>query len=353
MYDNAMFSVGIIGASGYTGSELLRICASHPNFDVKTAVASTYADTAVSDLHTHLSAQYPEMLFEDKDLAPLDKCDVIFTGLPHGASQLVIPELLDNAKVIVDLGADFRLKDPDIYNQWYEQEHVAPQLLNTAAYGLPELFPDGLEDCQLVAAPGCYPTAASLALAPFLRAGVIEPNGIIVDAASGVSGAGKTPQPNSMFCTVDENFSAYGLLSHRHTPEIEQALATEGNGNKREDISVLFTPHLAPINRGILATCYAKVKAELDTDTAIQVLAETYSGMPFIVVDEKSPSTKSTFGSNAAHITARVDPRTGWLISLCAIDNLGKGASGQAVQCANIVLGLDETEGLSAVGINP
>ena len=353
MYDDTMFSVGIIGASGYTGAELLRICAQHPNFDVKTAVSSTYAQTAVSDLHAHLSAQYPEMLFEDQDLAPLEKCEVIFTGLPHGASQLVIPELLENAKLIVDLGADFRLKDPEIYSHWYEQEHVAPQLLETASYGLPELFPNGLKNSSLVAAPGCYPTAATLALAPFMRAGLIDSDEIIVDAASGVSGAGKTLQPGSMFCSADENFAAYGLLSHRHTPEIEQALGTGANGNRVDDVSVLFTPHLAPMNRGILATCYARVKGELDTDTALQVLTDTYSDMPFIMVSERSPSTKSTFGSNAAHLTARVDPRTGLLVSLCAIDNLGKGASGQAVQCANIVLGLDETQGLSAVGISP
>ena len=307
----------------------------------------------MSDLHAHLSAQYPEMLFEDQDLAPLEKCEVIFTGLPHGASQLVIPELLENAKLIVDLGADFRLKDPEIYSHWYEQEHVAPQLLETASYGLPELFPNELKNSSLVAAPGCYPTAATLALAPFMRAGLIDSDEIIVDAASGVSGAGKTLQPGSMFCSADENFAAYGLLSHRHTPEIEQALGTGANGNKVDDVSVLFTPHLVPMNRGILATCYARVKGELDTDTALQVLTDTYSDMPFIMVSERSPSTKSTFGSNAAHLTARVDPRTGLLVSLCAIDNLGKGASGQAVQCANIVLGLDETQGLSAVGISP
>ena len=293
------------------------------------------------------------MLFEDEDLAPLEKCEVIFTGLPHGASQLVIPELLENAKLIVDLGADFRLKDPEIYSHWYEQEHVAPQLLETASYGLPELFPNGLKNSSLVAAPGCYPTAATLALAPFMRAGLIDSDEIIVDAASGVSGAGKTLQPESMFCSADENFAAYGLLSHRHTPEIEQALGTGANGNKVDDVSVLFTPHLVPMNRGILATCYARVKGELDTDTALQVLTDTYSDMPFIMVSERSPSTKSTFGSNAAHLTARVDPRTGLLVSLCAIDNLGKGASGQAVQCANVVLGLDETQGLSAVGISP
>ena len=348
-----MISVGIIGASGYTGAELLRICSRHPSFEVKTAVASTYAGTAISDVHAHLSPEFPEMLFEDKDSAPLSECEIIFTGLPHGASQKVIPEFLETAKLIVDLGADFRLKNAETYKQWYEEDHIVPELLDSASYGLPELFRDGLENSSLVAAPGCYPTAASLALAPFIRAGVIEPDEIIVDAASGASGAGKNPQPNSLFCTIDENFAAYGLLSHRHTPEIEQALSTGSNGSSIANASVLFTPHLAPMNRGILATCYGRVKGELDTDAALQILNEAYSGMPFIVVNEKSPTTKSTFGSNAAHLTARVDPRTGLLVSFCAIDNLGKGASGQAVQCANIVLGLDESDGLSAIGISP
>ena len=348
-----MFSVGIIGASGYTGAELLRICSKHPNFEIKTAVASSQAGTAISDVHSHLSSEFPAMLFESKDSAPLNECEVIFTGLPHGASQKIIPELLETAELIVDLGADFRLKNAEIYQEWYGEEHSVPQLLDSASYGLPELFRDGLENTSLVAAPGCYPTAASLALAPFIRAGVIESEEIIVDAASGVSGAGKTPQPSSLFCAVDENFAAYGLLSHRHTPEIEQTLSTGANGDSMGNASVLFTPHLAPMNRGILATCYARVKGELNTDQALQILAETYSDMPFIVVNDKSPSTKSTFGSNAAHLTARVDPRTGLLVVLCAIDNLGKGASGQAVQCANIVLGLDESDGLSAIGISP
>ena len=239
-----MFSVGIIGASGYTGAELLRICSKHPNFEIKTAVASSQAGTAISDVHSHLSSEFPAMLFESKDSAPLNECEVIFTGLPHGASQKIIPELLETAELIVDLGADFRLKNAEIYQEWYGEEHSVPQLLDSASYGLPELFRDGLENTSLVAAPGCYPTAASLALAPFIRAGVIESEEIIVDAASGVSGAGKTPQPSSLFCAVDENFAAYGLLSHRHTPEIEQTLSTGANGDSMGNASVLFTPHL-------------------------------------------------------------------------------------------------------------
>jgi N-acetyl-gamma-glutamyl-phosphate reductase len=210
-------------------------------------------------------------------------------------------------------------------------------------YGLPELFGTALPGASLIAAPGCYPTAAALAVAPLVRAGVVEPSGIVVDAASGVSGAGSAAKDTTHFNTVDEDFTAYALLTHRHTPEMEQAIGAE----------VLFTPHLAPMNRGILATCYARPSVELATEDVMGILAETYAGSPFVVVSDRVPSTKATLGSNAAHLTARVDERTGWVLSLCALDNLGKGASGQAVQCANLALGLEETAGLSAVGVYP
>ena len=218
-----------------------------------------------------------------------------------------------------------------------------PELLGEFVYGLPELFRPALTGAALIAAPGCYPTAAALALAPLVRAGLVEDDGIVVDAASGVSGAGRAAKDTTHFNTVDEDFTAYGLLSHRHTPEMEQAIGAR----------LLFTPHLAPMNRGILATCYARPRGALTTAAVLDALAEAYAGCPFVVVSERSPSTKATLGSNAAHLTARVDERTGWVLSLCALDNLGKGASGQAVQCANLALGLDETAGLSAVGLFP
>ncbi len=195
-----------------------------------------------------------------------------------------------------------------------------------------------------MAAPGCYVTASSLALAPFVRAGAVEPTGVVVDAYSGVSGAGRAPKPNLHFCTVDEDLSAYGLLTHRHTPEIEQATGAQ----------VIFTPHLAPISRGILATVYARpAVAGLTSEGALAVLADAYADEPFVVVSERLPSTKATLGSNACHLTARVDPRTGWLVAIAALDNLVKGASGQALQCANLALGLDEALGLPTAGLTP
>ncbi|MHB1138637.1 MAG: N-acetyl-gamma-glutamyl-phosphate reductase, partial [Microthrixaceae bacterium] len=242
------------------------------------------------------------------------------------------------------LGADFRLPDPAAYPRWYGEEHTRPELLERFVYGMPELYRDQLRTTDCIATPGCYPTAASLPMAPLVRAGLVDPGRIIVDAASGVSGAGRPPKPNTTFCTVDEDFTAYGLLDHRHTPEMEMNLGA----------SVLFTPHLAPMNRGILATCYGDpARKGLRTEDVLQVLGEFYEDEPFVVVSERSPSTKATLGTNTAHVTARVDERTGTVIALCAIDNLGKGASGAAVQCANLALGLDETVGLQLVGTYP
>ena len=221
----------------------------------------------------------------------------------------------------------------------------APALLSEAVYGLPELFRDGLAGATLVAAAGCYPTAAGLALAPLVRGGMVEAGGIIVDAASGVSGAGRGAKESLHFGTVDEDFVAYGLLTHRHTPEMEQILGAE----------VLFTPHLAPMVRGILATCYARPASghAASPGAVMDALHDAYDDEPFVVVTDDPPSTKSTAGSNAAHVTARVDARTGWVVALCALDNLVKGASGQAIQCANAALGLPETTGLPVAGVYP
>lgn len=340
-----MLSVAIVGASGYTGAELLRILAAHPAMSVVVATGDTQAGVAVGDLYPHLGPAYPGLVFSPYSIDDVARADVVFFGLPHGASQRIIPELLDagSGARIVDLAADFRLRDPAAYEQWYGEPHGAPGRLVDFAYGLPELYRDTFDGAAAIAAPGCYPTAAALALAPLVRAGAIETGGVIVDAASGVSGAGRPAKPHTSFCAVDEDFTAYGLLDHRHTPEIEQASGAE----------VLFTPHLVPMNRGILATCYARPAGDADTDALLALYAEAYAGEPFVTVSEASPSTKATLGSNSAHLTVRHDHRTGWVVMLCAIDNLGKGASAQAVQCANRLCGLAETTGLSTVGVYP
>jgi N-acetyl-gamma-glutamyl-phosphate reductase len=353
VYDLRVISVGIIGASGFTGAELLRICARHPDLDVVVATGDTQAGTAVADLYPSLAAHYRDLRFATYEPALVDGLDLVFLGLPHGASQRLVPELRGRVKHVVDLAADFRLRDAALYPAWYGEEHEAPELLTDFVYGLPELFRPTLVGAPAVAVPGCYPTSAALALAPLLRTGSVEPTGIIVDAASGVSGAGRPPKPTNAFCTVDEDFTAYGLLTHRHTPEIEQALSTGADGTSTTPVQVLFTPHLAPMNRGILATCYARPTGVTSTAALLDLYRDFYAGERFVVVDSRSPSTKATLGSNAAHLTVRFDDRTGWVVAIAAIDNLNKGASGQAVQSANVALGLDEGAGLEAIGVYP
>jgi N-acetyl-gamma-glutamyl-phosphate reductase len=344
MYTDAM-KVGIAGASGYTGAELLRLLSAHPQLEVGVATAHSHAGLPVGGHTPSLRAAYPGLAYEETSVAALDGLDLVFCALPHGESQKFVPELRGRVGRIVDLAADFRLKDASLYPQWYGGEHAAPDLLAVAAYGLPELFRDELRGATLVAAAGCFPTSAGLALAPLVRRGLVEGHGIVVDAASGVSGAGRGPKDSLHFGTVDEDFTAYGLFTHRHTPEMEQILGAR----------VLFTPHLAPMVRGILATCYARpaVSLALTTDTVMDALHDAYDGEPFVVVTDDPPSTKATAGSNVAHVTARVDPRTGWVVALCALDNLVKGASGQAIQCANAALGLPETTGLPVAGMYP
>ncbi len=335
----------VVGASGYAGTEALRLTAEHPEIDVVVATAERHVGQLVADHTPALAAAYPGLRYEAGDPERLDGLDLVLVALPHGHSQRLVPDLLGRVGGVVDLGADFRLRDRALYPEWYGAEHEAPELIERFAYGLPELFRPELEGARLVAAPGCYPTAAALALAPFVRAEAIERAGIVVDAASGVSGAGRQNEDRLHFGAVDEDFSAYGLLHHRHTPEIEQVLGA----------SVLFTPHMAPMARGILATCYGRLRpgALDDTAGALALLTDAYAHEPFVVVTEAPPSTKATTGSNCAQVTARLDERTGWLVALCALDNLVKGAAGQALQCANLMFELPETTGLSRAGLYP
>ena len=345
-------TVAVLGASGYAGSEVLRLCAAHPRFDVVVATGDRSAGRLVGRHTASLSAAYPDLVLEGNEPASIaervDGVDVLFSALPHGRSQRLLPDLVDRVGAVVDLAADFRLRDPAAYARWYGEEHACPELLDRFAYGLPELFRSELVGARLVAAPGCYPTAASLALAPLVRAGLVDERGVpvVVDAASGVSGAGRAAKDDLHFAEVDGDFRAYGLLGHRHTAEMEQALG----------VPVLFTPHLAPMVRGILATAYVRPAAEGRQPTSEEltdVLREHYRGEPFVVVDDDPPSTKSTAGTNVVRLTARSDPRTGWLLVLAAIDNLVKGAAGQAVQCANLATGQPETAGLPLAGLYP
>lgn len=340
-----MISVGILGASGFVGAELLRICAAHSEFKVVYATGDSQAGSLASSLYPSLTTAYPNLVFDEYSLEKTLKCDVVFLALPHETSLQIVPELINKVRLVVDCSAAFRLKDSSLYPNWYGFEHNAKSELAAAVYGLPELYRQELKNAKLIATPGCYVTAASLALAPLVKANVISTVGVIVDAASGVSGAGRALKSTNSFCTVDEDFTAYGLLDHRHTPEIEQITGAQ----------ILFTPHLAPMNRGILATCYARPVDSANTSTAslLAVLSRAYAREPFVAVRPASPSTKATLGSNSVHLSARFDERTGYVVVLSAIDNLTKGAAGGAVQAANVALGLDETTGLSKVGMYP
>jgi N-acetyl-gamma-glutamyl-phosphate reductase len=339
-----MLQVGIIGASGFTGAELLRLVAHHPQFEVALATADSHAGMAAAKLYPGLAGAYPGLVYEAFDPAHIDGLDVVFLGLPHEASLALAPQLVGRVGCVVDLSAAYRLKDARHYPAYYGFEHGQPALLAEAAYGLPELHRDELKDARLIATPGCYVTAATLALRPLVESGVIQPSGVIVDAASGVTGAGRKADHAYSFTTVDEDFTAYGLLKHRHTPEMEQEIGAQ----------LLFTPHLAPMNRGILATCYARpASGDLDTACLMELLRERWRDEPFMVVTEGSPSTKATLGSNAVHVTARYDDRTATVVAIAALDNLAKGASGGAVQSANVALGLDEGAGLTKVGMAP
>ena len=339
-----MVKVGIIGASGYTGAELLRLCAQHPDVEVVAATGDSQAGTLASHLYPSLAAAYPNLVFEEFSVDRFAGLDVVFLGIPHEAALEIAPQLVGKVGIVIDLSAAYRLKDSSLYPTWYGFDHTQPELLSQAVYGLPELYRSELVGASLIATPGCYVTAASLALTPLVRSGIVQSQGVIVDAASGVSGAGRALKHTSLFSTVDEDFTAYGLLDHRHTPEIEQVTGAQ----------VLFTPHLAPMNRGILATCYARPAGAAPTTASLLAsLATFYKNEPFIVVRPQVPSTKATLGTNCVHITARFDERTGYVMVLAALDNIAKGASGGAVQSMNVALGLPETSGLNTVGVYP
>jgi N-acetyl-gamma-glutamyl-phosphate reductase len=335
-----MIRTAILGASGYVGGELLRLCAAHPELTPTGLFGDSRCGQKVADVHPHLASAYSNAVVEKFDEARLKEFDLLLLALPHGHSQALAGAILESAVPIVDLGADFRLNDAATYERWYGHAHQTPELLSKFVYGIPELNREKIKGTKAVAAAGCYATAAILALKPLMDAGTVKPDSIIVDAASGVSGAGRELKESTAFNTVDGSFSAYGLLNHRHTAEMEM-----GTG-----ATVLFTPHLAPMTRGILATCYGEAIGAPDP---LQLLSAAYADEPFVHVTEASPATKWVSGSNGAQLTARYDERTGRVLSLCAIDNLGKGAAGQMIQCANLMLGFDETTGLTSCGVYP
>ena len=340
--------VSVAGASGYAGGELVRWLSRHPRVELVHLTAFREKGRPLAEVFPNLRGFATQTLNGTSWRDMASDSDFVFLALPHGAAIEAAPALLDQGARVVDLGADFRLKEPASYLRWYGAEHGATDLLGEAVYGLPEANREALRSARLVANPGCYPTAAALALLPLVATGLVQ-GPVIVDAKSGVSGAGRNPSAMTHFSEVNENFRPYKLGEHRHGPEMEQTLALAGT-----PVSIYFAPHLAPMTRGILATCYAPLTGDLAVEDLLSLYREAYRDEPFVrVLETELPQTKATLGSNFCDVAVRVDPERRLAVAVAAIDNLVKGAAGQAIQNMNLMCGFPETEGLWAPGVYP
>lgn len=345
---------GVVGAAGFAGIEAVRIILTHPEFELVTATSNELAGKEIADSYPAFRG-VTDLTFSAHDEAPLEECDVVFLAVPHTAAIAQAPALVEAGVAVIDLSADFRLKDPAVYEAWYNVAHTATDLLAQAAFGLPELFRDDLQalaerrkrgEGVLVGCAGCYPTATSLAAAPAIKAGLVGDGPIVADAISGVSGAGKKATERTHYCFADENVEAYGVAKHRHTPEIEQILGIEDR--------LVFTPHLAPLDRGLLSTVTLPLgDKKVSQDEIDRLYKEFYEGSSLVTVltGGEQPKTSSVAGTCRAHVAAVYNEHAGVIVATGAIDNVGKGAAGQAVQCANIVFGLPESTGLSSIAI--
>ncbi|QDT66244.1 N-acetyl-gamma-glutamyl-phosphate reductase [Calycomorphotria hydatis] len=332
--------VAIYGATGYTALELLKILLRHPEVEVTALTTRQENAPHISEVHPILTGRLDVQCQDLKPAEISELADLVFTAVPHGAAMHAVPEMLLNGCKVVDLSADYRLNAPDIYEAWYGLVHTDPTRLGETVYGLPELFAEEIPGKQLIANPGCYTSTSILGLAPLLANGLIEPTGIIIDAKSGVSGAGRSPKMTTLFPECNESISAYSVGRHRHTPEIEQVLTRVAG----EEVSVIFTPHLVPMDRGILATMYATPTREVTDDELLETVREYYKGKPFVRVVDRLPATKDVAHTNFCDITVR--QMKGKILVLSCTDNLIKGASGVAVQNMNLLCGYDETMGL-------
>lgn len=345
-----MIRVGIIGASGYTGVELARLVANHGGVELTVATSRQYAGKKLAEVYPSLRG-ICGLVCEDVVLTDLvDRADLFFTAVPHKTAMAIVPDLLAAGKKVVDLSADFRIASAQVYEQWY-QAHTAQDLLAEAVYGLPELYRAKIGQARLVANPGCYPTSIILGLAPLLRQGLVDVATIIADSKSGTSGAGRGAQTGTLYCEVTDGFRAYKVGTHRHTPEIEQELGKLAG----VDLTISFTPHLVPMSRGILSTVYASLRQEISQEEVGGIYAEFYKDEAFVrpCAPGQLPATQYVRGSNYCDIAATVDPRTNRIVVVTAIDNLVKGAAGQAVQNMNLLLGLPEQQGLQVVPLFP
>jgi N-acetyl-gamma-glutamyl-phosphate reductase len=345
-----MIRVAIVGASGYTGVELYRLLVNHPAVEVTCVTSRQNAGEPFAEVFPSLRGR-TELICDSVEVNIIAaKADFVFTALPHRTAMEFVPGLLAEGKKVVDLSADYRLRDAAVYEAWY-QTHTSPELLDEAVYGLPELYREKVRGARLVANPGCYPTSVALALAPLLKNRLVDPSSLIIDSKSGASGAGRSAKVDSLYYEVNEGFKAYGVTRHRHTPEIEQTLGDLAGF----PVTVNFTPHLLPLNRGILSTCYANLKGKAGTAELVEAFTAYYREQPFVRVcpEGSLPNVVFVRGSNYCDLGIVSDPRTGRVIVVSAIDNLVKGAAGQAVQNMNLMLGLEEEVGLQVVPLFP
>lgn len=346
-----MIRAGIVGGTGYTGAELLRLLMAHPEVEVVAVTSRQEAGRPVSELHPGLRG-YLELEYREPADAGLEQCDVVFFATPHAAAMHAVPALLDARVRVVDLSADFRLRDAELWARWYGEAHACPELLEEAVYGLPELNREALHDAQLVACPGCYPTAIVLGFLPLVEAGLVDPATLVADAVTGVSGAGRKASVAMLHGEVSESFRAYGVAGHRHLPEISAVL----QGVSAAEVGLVFVPHLVPMNRGIHATLHARLDGSLDLTDLQAAFERRYQGEPCVDVMPPGslPETRSVRGSNMCRVAVHQPPgQPQQVVVLSVIDNLVKGASGQAVQNMNLMFGLDETLGLVSPGMLP
>ena len=351
-----MLTVGVVGATGYAGAELMRLLCRHPQVQKILAGSHRYVGDPYSAVYPNFSKIH-DAPCQESDIAELAKeCDVLYLSLPHGiASRQVTPEVLSQC-VVIDLGADFRLKDQQVYESWYHTSHGSPELLSQAVYGLSEIHRSSIRHAKLIANPGCYTTCSILTAYPLIAEGLIDPDTLIIDAKSGVSGAGRSEKLGSLFCECNESLKPYGVTTHRHTPEIEQELSlAQSESAEGKDLIVSFTPHLVPMNRGILATLYASVVPGTTLDDIVAAYRKWYADQQFIRILSPGsfPETRWVKGSNYCDIGFTIDERTGRIVACGALDNVVKGAAGQAVQNMNIVFDFEESSGLDAVPAFP
>lgn len=349
MSSTRKLKIGIVGGTGYTGVELLRLLAQHPSVQLTAVTSRSEAGQPVADLYPNLRGHL-DIRFSEPDIATLTKCDLVFFATPNGVAMKTVPQLLDANVKIVDLAADFRLRDPLVWEQWYGIPHACVNVLHEAVYGLPEVNRDAIAKARIVANPGCYPTAVQLGFIPLLEQGLIDPQHLIADAKSGVSGAGREAKVGSLLCEASESFKAYGVAGHRHLPEIRQGLNQVAGG----EVGLTFVPHLTPMIRGIHATLYGRLTTA-DAGDLQALYVERYRNEPFVDVMPAGshPETRSVRGSNVCRIAIHRPQNGDTVVVLSAIDNLVKGAAGQAVQNMNIMCGLPETAGLEQVALMP